>query len=75
MFTQKGGKYLDMEILRKMLAQVGYNNLSDDDIDVLLETADVDKDGKVSIDDFAAMVNHPCVACPLLFVCLSVCWL
>ena len=60
-FTQKGSKYLDIDILKRMLAQLGYNNLSDEDVDVLLETADVDKDGKVSIEDFAAMVSHPYV--------------
>jgi len=50
-------KYLDVDILRKIFAQLGYPALSEEDLDVLVQAADVDGDGRISITDFAEMVN------------------
>lgn len=36
---------------------LGYGEISDDDLAVLFQCADTDRDGKISLDDFRGMLN------------------
>jgi calmodulin len=49
--------YIDMEVLRNMMTQLGYGQITEKDLKVLIESADADKDGKVSLEDFKNMLH------------------
>lgn len=49
--------FMDTEILRSIFSNLGFGQLSDEDLTVLVEAADGDGDGKVSIADFRGMCD------------------
>eukprot|EP00937_MAST-01D_sp_MAST-1D-sp2_P000197 g197.t1 len=49
--------YVDPEVLRRVFENLGFGEITDDDMKILIETGDVDKDGKISLDDFRKMVS------------------
>mmetsp|Transcript_12851 Transcript_12851/g.1944 ORF Transcript_12851/g.1944 Transcript_12851/m.1944 type:complete len:95 (+) Transcript_12851:294-578(+) len=44
--------YIDLDRLREIFALLGYGELSYGDMQILVECADADKDGKISLEDF-----------------------
>lgn len=50
--------YVNTEILRGIMKRLGYDELNDEDMKVLIQTADVDGDGKISLEDFRQMTNQ-----------------
>jgi hypothetical protein len=46
-----------MDILTDIFQNLGLGKLSEDDIKVLIETSDCDRDGKISLDDFRRMLD------------------
>ena len=48
--------YVDIPIAKKIFRRLGYGDFNDDDLSVLIETADIDKDGRVSLSDFQSMI-------------------
>ncbi len=44
--------YIDAERMRKVFANLGFGELSDEELILLMESADFDGDGKISLDDF-----------------------
>eukprot|EP00698_Gefionella_okellyi_P003634 TRINITY_DN13407_c0_g1_i1.p1 TRINITY_DN13407_c0_g1~~TRINITY_DN13407_c0_g1_i1.p1 ORF type:complete len:226 (+),score=34.67 TRINITY_DN13407_c0_g1_i1:47-724(+) len=65
-YDPHGTGYVDMDTLRQILGKIGHGALSSADIDVLISSADIDRDGRISIDDFAQMMNYSWEA-PKLF--------
>ena len=52
--------YVDTEVLKNIMKGLGYgSDLKPDDLEVLIRTADVDGDGKVSEADFRNMLSQP----------------
>ena len=52
--------YVDTEVLKNIMKNLGYgSDLQPDDLEVLIRTADVDGDGKVSEADFRNMLSQP----------------
>lgn len=49
--------YVNLEVLKTMMNKLGHSNITDEDLDVLVQAADVDGDGRISIDDFAMMTQ------------------
>lgn len=49
--------FMDTEILRSIFSNLGFGQLSDEDLTVLTEAADGDGDGKVSLADFRGMCD------------------
>lgn len=49
--------FVDHEVLKQIMSRMGYGEMSKDDMDVLIKTADVDSDGKISLEDFRNMLN------------------
>ena len=47
--------FVDTDTLRTIFSSLGYGEITDDDLAVLIDTADVDRDGRVSLDDFRKM--------------------
>ena len=56
-YDPAGTGFIDTDTLRSIFESLGYGEMSDDDLLVLVETADVDKDGKISLDDFRRMLQ------------------
>ena len=56
-YDPAGTGFIDTGTLRSIFQSLGYGDMSEDDVMVLVETADVDKDGKISLDDFRQMLN------------------
>ena len=56
-YDPNGTGYVDTETLRSIFGTLGYGEISDEDLQVLIETADVDKDGRISLDDFRYMLK------------------
>uniref|UniRef100_A0A7S1QGK0 EF-hand domain-containing protein n=1 Tax=Neobodo designis TaxID=312471 RepID=A0A7S1QGK0_NEODS len=49
--------FVDTTVLKEIMRNMGYGEMSKDDMDVLVKTADVDGDGRISLDDFRNMLN------------------
>lgn len=49
--------YVDPEVLKQIMARMGYGDMTKDDMEVLIKTADVDGDGRISLEDFRNMLN------------------
>lgn len=48
---------MDAEVLRSIFNNLGFGQLSDEDLGVLIEAADGDGDGRVSLEDFREMCS------------------
>mmetsp|Transcript_75686 Transcript_75686/g.152079 ORF Transcript_75686/g.152079 Transcript_75686/m.152079 type:complete len:206 (-) Transcript_75686:133-750(-) len=53
--------YVDLETLRAMFTNLGFGEVTDDDLQILVETGDSDGDGRISLADFRNMLtfNQP----------------
>jgi len=49
--------FVDPEVLRGIMSRMGYGDLTKEDMDVLIKTADADADGRISLEDFRNMLN------------------
>ena len=49
--------YVDPESLKQIMGRMGYGNMTADDMEVLIKTADADGDGRISLEDFRQMLN------------------
>lgn len=49
--------YVDSEVLRNIFSSLGFGDITDEDLQILIETGDVDKDGKISLEDFRHMLE------------------
>jgi Ca2+-binding EF-hand superfamily protein len=56
-YDPAGTGYADMAVMRDVFTKLGFDTLTEDDIQVLLDTADADGDGRISLDDFRAMLR------------------
>ena len=54
-YDPNGFGHADPQMLRHIFEALGYGHIMDDDLRVLIEVADVDRDGQISLDDFRAM--------------------
>jgi calmodulin len=48
--------YVDPSLIRNFFEAMGFGQLDDEDMRIVIQTADKDKDGKISLDDFRALV-------------------
>ncbi|GMI46794.1 hypothetical protein TrCOL_g2479 [Triparma columacea] len=48
--------FVDSEILRSIFQNLGFGEISDEDLGILVETGDKDKDGRISLQDFRNML-------------------
>ena len=55
-YDPAGTGFVDTDTMRSIFETLGYGEMSDDDLAVLVETADVDRDGKISLEDFRQML-------------------
>ena len=53
-----GTGYVDNATLRSIFENLGYGEITDDDLDVLVQTADGDKDGRISLEAFRGMLAN-----------------
>merc|ERR1712166_354203 len=49
--------FADPEILRNIFKQLDYGDITDEDLQVLIQAADVDGDGKINLSDFRGMLK------------------
>ena len=56
-YDPNGTGYVDTDTLRTIFSSLGYGDITDDDLAVLIETADVDRDGRISVEDFRSMLR------------------
>jgi len=49
--------YIDKSMLKKILKNLGYGNITSEDMKVLIQTADVDGDGRISYEDWKNMTG------------------
>jgi Ca2+-binding EF-hand superfamily protein len=48
--------YIDLDVFREILTNLGFGDITDQDIQTLIDTCDVDGDGRVSLADFRRML-------------------
>mmetsp|Transcript_19606 Transcript_19606/g.3210 ORF Transcript_19606/g.3210 Transcript_19606/m.3210 type:complete len:140 (+) Transcript_19606:220-639(+) len=48
--------FVDLERLREVFSMLGYGELSHSDMQILVECADADLDGKISLEDFRRLI-------------------
>ncbi len=58
-YDPHGTGYVDSEILRNIFQNLGFGDISDEDLQILIETGDGDRDGKISLKDFRNMLDTP----------------
>jgi len=56
-YDPNGTGFIDVEVLKGIMGRMGYGEMSKEDMDVLIKTADVDQDGRISLEDFRSMLN------------------
>ncbi|OQS05883.1 hypothetical protein THRCLA_02052 [Thraustotheca clavata] len=63
-YDPEGTGYVDFQMLSRLFEKLGYGRLNDDDLKVLIATADKDKDGRLNLSDFRSMltINKPIIA-------------
>mmetsp|Transcript_39250 Transcript_39250/g.122854 ORF Transcript_39250/g.122854 Transcript_39250/m.122854 type:complete len:150 (-) Transcript_39250:203-652(-) len=47
------------ETLRRVFQDLGFGEIAEDDVEILTETADINKDGKITLEDFRALLESP----------------
>lgn len=57
-FDPNGTGFIDEGTLRRIMRQTGHGEIDDEDMQVLLSVADVDRDGRISLEDFANMITR-----------------
>ena len=57
-YDPEGTGFADLSILRDIFSQLGFEELSEEDIQILIETADIDRDGRISLEDFRKMLSQ-----------------
>lgn len=50
--------YVDLAIFRDVLSNLGFEAVNDQDLQTLVDTADVDGDGRINLSDFRRMLAH-----------------
>jgi Ca2+-binding EF-hand superfamily protein len=50
--------FVDIDVLKSIFSNLGFGEITQEDMNVLVETADVDGDGKISLADFRGMVKY-----------------
>ena len=50
--------YVDTNVLKGIFEKLGFGTITKEDIQILVDTADIDKDGKISLEDFRNMINE-----------------
>jgi hypothetical protein len=48
--------FIDLEVFREILANLGFGDITEQDVQTLVEAADADGDGRVSLADFRKML-------------------
>ena len=56
-YDPKGTGFVDAAVLRQVFEALGFGEITAEDMEILIETGDVDGDGKISLDDFRKMVD------------------
>jgi len=56
-FDASGNGFISESIIRNVYRNLGYGDLSKEEYQILIETADLDKDGKIGLDDFRALLH------------------
>ena len=49
--------FVEPSVLEGIMSRMGYGEMTKEDMEVLIKTADIDGDGKISLDDFRNMLN------------------
>lgn len=57
-YDPEGTGFVNLEVLKGIFENLGHGEITSEDLDVLVETADVDGDGKISLEDFRNMLGH-----------------
>jgi Ca2+-binding EF-hand superfamily protein len=56
-YDPRNTHYVEKEVLSRIMAQIGFGELNEEDLTLLVGTADFDGDGRISLDDFRRLVN------------------
>lgn len=56
-YDPRGSHYVEEEVLSRIMARVGFGELNEEELALLVSTADFDGDGRISLDDFRRLVN------------------
>lgn len=55
-FDPKNTGFIDETVLREIFCNLGYGKINDEELKLLVQCADKDRDGKISIEDFRNMI-------------------
>ena len=56
-YDPDGTGFVDIRTLQGMFENLGFGEVTDEDLTILIETGDTDKDGRISLSDFRGMMN------------------
>lgn len=56
-YDPEGTGYVEENLLRDIFKNLDFGDISQEDMAILIETADSDKDGKISLEDFRTMLD------------------
>ena len=55
-YDPEGTGFVDVQTLNHIMSRMGYGEMTSEDLDTLVKTADIDGDGRISLDDFRSML-------------------
>ncbi|CAM9204921.1 unnamed protein product, partial [Discosporangium mesarthrocarpum] len=56
-YDPEGTGFIDPKVLHTIFQNLGFGQINEEDLSILIEAADGDGDGKVSLEDFRGMCN------------------
>ncbi|XP_062601366.1 calmodulin-alpha-like [Saccostrea cucullata] len=62
-FDKDGSGYISMDEAKEIL-QRGENGITDEEVDEFFQTADLDSDGRINLEEFATILNRPFIVEP-----------
>jgi calmodulin len=57
-YDPDGTGFVDTNVLRAVFQKLGFGEISQGDLEILVDAADMDGDGKISLDDFRKMMQE-----------------
>jgi calmodulin len=57
-YDTKSTGFINIDVLKGIFGQLGFGEITDEDVKIVIETADADGDGKIGLEDFRNLLTR-----------------